>query len=569
MLERLQRLVKETSPKSLGNRLKKDKELLNWLSNTTCHLSPLLSLTERAFLIINGIESNCCSITNKPKRFISITKGYGFCGRAKECQCMCESVSKKIADSHKYLSDEEKNAINQKRANTNLLKYGVTNSGQTPLAKLAHQNFYSNQENVNNQLDKQKATVLTKYGVTNVAHLDEVRQKRKITNLEKYGVENPMQLQQVADKAKMTKLEQYSPHSLAKKNHKRFIQMIRENFNLNALVTEEQYIGVQTRPVILFECISCGNTFNKRFDYASLPKCKICYPTDTNYKSKEELDLLNFVNTQVPGNVISGDRSVIYPYEIDIYLPNLNIGIEYCGLYWHSERGGKKSWNYHYRKWALARKAGIELITVFSDEWLYQRTIVENIIRSKLGTGLRNIGARKCKVVTPSRQSSIDFYDSYHLLGSPTKLPINVGLEYKDELVALMSFVRNSDHSYELIRFASKNHIPGGASRLLSSFVNTYHPSSIVSFSDNRYSQGDLYQKLGFVQVGVVPPMQQYVENYTTKYHKLSLNKAKLKKLHPYIDLEKTEWQILQELGYDRIWDCGKIKWELQLTTTK
>jgi hypothetical protein len=49
----------------------------------------------------------------------------------------------------------------------------------------------------------------------------------------------------------------------------------------------------------------------------------------------------------------------------------------------------------------------------------------------------------------------------------------------------------------------------------------------------------------------------------------LSLNKAKLKKLHPYIDLEKTEWQILQELGYDRIWDCGKIKWELQLTITK
>ena len=301
----------------------------------------------------------------------------------------------------------------------------------------------------------------------------------------------------------------------------------------------------------------------------SLPKCKICYPTDTSYKSKEELDLLNFVNTQIKCNVISGDRAVIYPYEIDIYIPDLNIGIEYCGLYWHSERSGKKSWNYHYRKWAAARNVGIELITVFSDEWLHQRTIVENIIRSKLGTGLRNIGARKCRVVIPSRQSSIDFYNSYHLLGSPTKLPINIGLEHQGELVALMSFVKDSNHRYELIRFASKNMIPGGASRLLTSFVDTYHPVSIISFSDNRYSQGDLYKKLGFVQVGTVPPMQQYVENYTIKHHKLSLNKVKLQQLHPDIDLDKTEWQILQELGYDRIWDCGKIKWELQLTSTK
>ena len=565
MLERLQKLIETSSSKSLGNNIKKDKELLNWVYKTTGHLQLTLSLSERAFLIINDIISNCCNITGKPKRFISITKGYGFCGNIKECRCMLESVSKKVSNAKNILSDDEKTAINIKRANTNLLKYGVTNAGQTSAAKLAHQNFYSNQENVDSQICKHKATVIEKYRVTNVSQLDSVKQKRKLTNLEKYGTENPMQSAEVVNKATQTKMEKYVPHQLAKKNHKRFIQMIRENFNLNALVTEDQYIGVQDRPLISFECIACGNKFDKRFDYASVPKCKICYPTDISYKSKEELDLLNFIKTQANCTIISGDRSVIPPYEIDIYLPDLKIGIEYCGLYWHSERSGKKSWNYHYRKWAAAKNVGIELITVFSDEWLNRRRIVENIIKSKLGTGLRHTGARKCKVLTPSRKSSIDFYDTYHLLGSPKKLPINVGLEYRGELVSLMSFVRSNDNCYELVRFASKDIIPGGASRLLSHFSATYRPSSIVSFSDNRYSQGNLYKKLGFVQVGIVPPMQQYVESYTLRYHKLSLNKKKLEKLYPGIDTDKTEWEIVQELGYDRIWDCGKIKWQLDL----
>ena len=67
------------------------------------------------------------------------------------------------------------------------------------------------------------------------------------------------------------------------------------------------------------------------------------------------------------------------------------------------------------------------------------------------------------------------------------------------------------------------------------------------------------------MHVGIVPPMQQYVESYTLRYHKLSLNKKKLEKLYPGIDTDKTEWEIVQELGYDRIWDCGKIKWQLDL----
>lgn len=566
MLHRLQTLVENTSPKSIGSKLKRDVELYNWIILQTNYMPLDTALSERAYIIINNLSSNCCSITNKPKRFISITQGYGFCGDTKNCKCIAESISSKVSQSKKSLSIAAKHAINCKRSATNIEKYGVVNTGQTGSAKSAHQAFYSKKENIEKQLVKQQTTIMEKYGVTNISKLDHIQRKKKDTNLEKYGFENPMQSAIVAAKTIQTKKTRYAPHYLAKQNHKRFIQMVRENFELDAIVTEDQYVGVQTRPLISFRCCACGHTFDKRFDYASLPKCEICHPIDISFKSKEELDLLTFVQSHTSCQVISGDRSVISPYEIDIYIPELKLGIEYCGLYWHSELSGKKSWNYHYRKWQAAKDAGVTLITIFSDEWTTQRAIIANTIKIKLGTGNRKTGARNCKPITVMRDTAIEFYNQFHLLGSPTRLPINLGLEYKNELIALMSFIKTTGDNYELTRFASNGMIPGAAGRLLSQFIKAHTPSSIVSFSDNRYSTGNLYKRLGFLQIGTVPPMQQYVENYSIKHHKLSLNKDKLQQMYTDIDLSKTEWQILQELGYDRIWDCGKIKWELQLT---
>lgn len=42
-------------------------------------------------------------------------------------------------------------------------------------------------------------------------------------------------------------------------------------------------------------------------------------------------------------------RKVIPPYELDIYIPNKKLAIEYDGLYWHSEANGKNK-QYHLSK---------------------------------------------------------------------------------------------------------------------------------------------------------------------------------------------------------------------------
>jgi hypothetical protein len=42
------------------------------------------------------------------------------------------------------------------------------------------------------------------------------------------------------------------------------------------------------------------------------------------------------------------------------------------------------------------------------------------------------------------------------------------------------------------------------------------------------------------------------------RHHRFNFRKAKL--ISEGFGSNKTEWQIMQERGFDRIWDCGNMK---------
>lgn len=563
MITQLKKLVEITDPKHLGHRVKKDTALYSWLLSETTHLPQNASISEKVYSVINN-ASNVCQYGSTQK-FKSLTTGYGFCGMTKNCQCAQETISKKVAATKSKATDQQKRKTNSRRAATNLSKYGVSNSGQTKQAKQRHKETYEDKQKVADLVEKQQASVLNKYGVTNVAALKDVQNKKSITNLQKFGVTNPMQNKDIAAKSVSTKKQKYEPHYFAKQNYEKFLQTVVENFGVTPLVTAEHYLGVQSRPEITFQCIHCNECFSKRFDYASPPICKVCYPTPVNYKSNEELELLEFVKSIYSENVISGDRRVINPYEIDILLPDLNIGLEYCGLYWHSENSGKKSWNYHYRKYSAALNKNIRLITIFSDEWQSKKNTIKQYLTVVLGQQSNSVWARKCDFQLINHVDAKKFFDENHILQAPQRISWAGGLILDGSLEAVMCFRQHLEGVYELSRFATKTHVVGGASRLLKNFIKTKSPTEIFSFSDNRFSQGDIYRKLGFEQTGIVPPMQSYVENYSARHHKLAMNKRKILKSNPHLSDKLSEWQLLQSLGYDRIWDCGKIKWTLRL----
>ncbi len=565
MKDHLLELFNIISHKQISNHISRGHpEIRSWIDGLTSDISELKNFNQKIRYALFG-DLPSCSGSIKSKRWISLSDGYGYCGRASECSCARASVSSKISAAKNSLSEEQRAEINDKRTKTNLDRYGVSNVGQLDAVKEKQKLFYQDQEKVAETVTKMRSTMLERYGVENPQQSPELRKKFRATLLERYGVDNPMKSDMISSKAIKTKQSRYEPYHLAKLNYEQFKKNVIENFGVEVLLSKEDYTGVGSRPFLTFRCPQCLSTFDKRFDYASPPRCRACYPADVSYKSNQELQLLEFIKNIYPGSIISGDRSAISPYEIDIYLPEIGIGIEYCGLYWHSELSGKKSWNYHHRKWKAAADRGIRLFTIFSDEWLEKRSIVENIMRAKLEQQPSSAYARNCQLSSISRDQAEEFYEHHHLLGSPVRLPINYGLIYKGDMIAVMSFIKDED-GYELSRFASDGRIPGAASRLLHGFIRGYNPKKIVSFSDNRYSDGHLYQTLGFKTTSIVPPMQSYVKDYQKRYHKLSLSKKKLLKMHPHINTDLTEWEILKSLNYDRIWDCGKIKWTWMAT---
>jgi hypothetical protein len=113
--------------------------------------------------------------------------------------------------------------------------------------------------------------------------------------------------------------------------------------------------------------------------------------------------------------------------------------------------------------------------------------------------------------------------------------------------------------SFELLRFCNKlnTNVVGGASKLLKHFENNFEYEEIISYADRRWSNGDLYEKLDFTFISKTRPNYFYVRldkrEPRFKYRKDILVKEGY-------DKTKTEKEIMKERGYNRIYDCGSLK---------
>ncbi len=124
------------------------------------------------------------------------------------------------------------------------------------------------------------------------------------------------------------------------------------------------------------------------------------------------MEILNFCKSYY-SNTISNDRITLNGKEIDVLIPEINLGIEFNGIYWHSELNGKDR-DYHLNKTILAKSKGIQLIHIFEDEWIDKRPIVESMLRAKMSTLENRLYARKCVVSTVTSSEAISFLNNNH-----------------------------------------------------------------------------------------------------------------------------------------------------------
>jgi hypothetical protein len=290
--------------------------------------------------------------------------------------------------------------------------------------------------------------------------------------------------------------------------------------------------------------------------------------------SKEELQILEWVREFFPD---AAKKKIYYEpgnktkhVEIDIYIPELNLGIEYNGLIWHSEYFLKKAmYKRAHEKMIEANKNGLRLITIFQDEWLHRKEQVKGFLLSVFKKRTIGIGARKTTLLMIDKKEAAKFFNENHIQGS-TNTDVCFGLFYENELVGAVSGSKHHRQGHEgvfvLNRLAFKigYSISGGASKLLKALLlYAKHRGylKLISWSDNRWSTGDVYEKTGFALEEIHRPDYDYVCR-SKRISKQSCQKRMLLKRGA---VGETEREMAWSLKLYRIWNCGKKRWAINL----
>jgi len=479
---------------------------------------------------------------------------------------------KNILKNKKYYCNKCKFILTKE---TNLKKYGTeysitSNDVQKKIKKTIKEKYgVENISQINSVKRKIKKTNLDKYGVDNPMKSDIIKQKKIDNIFKKYGVSNVFQMDSVKEKLKNTNLEKYGEEYNINSN---FIKRkIKNTINKNTLKKYKKYniLSINNdNKKYTFKC-DCGENHN--FDInidlfynrkqINTKLCTICNSVSSQ-NSGLEIQLQEFIKDNY-NNIILNDRHL--GKELDIYIPDLKLALEFNGLYWHNEL--HKENDYHLKKTELCEEKGIQLIHIYEDDWLYKQNIVKSMILNKLNKSTNRIYARKTKVREINDNKLVrKFLDENHrqgFVGSSVKL----GLFFDNELVSLMILGKrrivmgkkgSQEGDYELLRFCSKlnTNVIGGANKLFKYFIRNYEPKEITTYADRSWSQGGIYKQLGFEYQGKTKPNYYYIIDGIRNYR---FNFRKDKIVKEGFDSNKTERQIMLDRKIYRIYDSGNL----------
>lgn len=185
---------------------------------------------------------------------------------------------------------------------------------------------------------------------------------------------------------------------------------------------------------------------------------------------------------------------------------------------------------------------------------------------------LIKINARQCSIIEISKSDAESFLKKNHIQGFVSS-SVYLGAYHNGSLCGVMTFKNspiNSKEEWELNRFATSINLScrGLGSKMVKYFIKKQKPKNIVSFADKRFSDinNNLYCKMGFEFKSETSTSYKYFnridKNDNLLYHKLFFTKKKLNQKYGF-PLTMTELEMTKELGYDRIWDCGLLKYVL------
>jgi len=407
-----------------------------------------------------------------------------------------------------------------KAQNTFEKKYGTRNpfaihKDTYELARLGSIKFFSDENNKNKSIEKRIKTIINKYG-------------------------------------SIEKMNEYVFY----KNKNRIINKLNEdNIKDEIILYEYNKLGF-----VKCKGFNCEHEYEislhllRDRSYRNDICCTICSPPHRT-QSSAQLEIFNWISQYIECE--QNNRKILNGSEIDIFIPSKNLGIEYNGIYWHSDLFKDK--NYHLNKTLFLKNENMQLIHIWEDLWKNKKDIVKNRILSKLNINQKNIDIKKCVIQEINIKEANIFYELNHLQDK-TNTKINIALILDNEIISCLS-IKNNKNNYEILRFCNKLGISciSSFSKLFKYTKNKYI-GNYISYIDLCWGEGNVYKYAGFKLREFSKPNYWYFVG-EERFYKNDFIKRKLIKMG--YDKNKTEFEIMDnDIKALRIYDCGNAIWE-------
>ena len=419
----------------------------------------------------------------------------------------------------------------QKRRDTMLEVYGVEHIRQ-------RQDF----------MDKYNQTIKAKYGVDNISQLESIKQKKRDTTFENFGVEYPMQSQQVRQKLIDTNIERYGHQNvlasqygqdLARKSCMERFGRLHPN---QSHISDDVYLKLNDKQWMCNQHIDqeqtiCHIARMLDVDFTTVIKYMNLHQIETKkfYRSMDEKEIGDYVKS-LGVDIILRDTTIIKPKELDIVIPSCNLAIEYCGVFYHSEKMGKDNM-YHYNKYIGALKSQYTLLTIFSDVWEKHKLRILDYIKFKvLYDTLPN--PHNYTICQISNQQTLDFYNLYSFSNFDIG-DINYGLFEEGVLISCISL--NGD---QIINYCCNNLYKDCLTIMLSYLQQLYNKLSVVI--DLCWNNGLCYIDNGFMLECYQPAICWYSKN--------GHDRVTLEQIQQQYHIDK---DLYQDNNIWKVYDCG------------
>lgn len=246
---------------------------------------------------------------------------------------------------------------------------------------------------------------------------DEIKEKRRDTLAKKYGVylesSSPFAVKQISDFAKNKIEDLYGVKNIFQTYECR---IKRKEQTIKSSVEYKKNMGIDIEyldngNILVHNCCPIHGSleytksvFHLRYHICrkdnSIP-CYICNPISSKQSGMEK-NISNYIKSFYFGVIVEHDHTILKGLEIDIYLPEIKVGFEFNGDYWHmnpkiynaediNQSSGlmaKDIWEKDNKKLELSKQKGIELYYIWESDLknedfdIYE--YIKNIILSKL-----------------------------------------------------------------------------------------------------------------------------------------------------------------------------------------